>query len=177
MSREDSAAAEFPRRVAALEDAHRELMSRRAECVPGNGIFERYSHPILTAAHVPPSWRYDLDPATNPGLLERMAINAVFNPGAVKLGSRYLLVVRVEGVDRKSFFAVAESANGMDGWRFWDLPVHLPETSVPDVNVYDMRITQHEDGWIYGVFCTERHDAAMPCDPTAAVAQAGLART
>ena len=132
---------------------------------------------MLTAAHAPLSWRYDLDPATNPFALERMGINAVFNPGAIKLDGRYLMVARVEGADRKSFFAVAESANGVDGWRFWDYPVRLPQTAEPDVNVYDMRLTAHEDGWIYGVFCTERKDPRAPHDLSAAVAQAGIART
>ena len=168
---------EFERRLAALEDAHDALVSRRAERVEGNGIFERYRDPVLTPAHTPLFWRYDLDATTNPLLLERMAINAVFNPGAIKLGDWYLMVARVEGADRKSFFAVAESANGVDGWRFWDYPVSLPETAEPDVNVYDMRLTRHEDGWIYGVFCTERKDPSAPNDPSAAIAQAGIART
>jgi 4-O-beta-D-mannosyl-D-glucose phosphorylase len=137
----------------------------------------RWRDPILTASHVPLAWRYDLDPATNPLCLERLAVNAVFNPGAIKLGDRYLLVTRVEGVDRKSFFAMAESENGVDGWHFWDRPLELPETGEPDVNVYDMRLTQHGDGWVYGVFCTERKNARKPNDPTAAVAQAGIART
>lgn len=180
MSTRPTEHAEFDRQLAALEEAYCAVVRRCAERVAesGGGIVERYRHPVLTAAHVPLLWRYDLDPATNPLLLERMAVNAVFNPGAIKLGdARYLMVVRVEGVDRKSFFAVAESANGVDGWRFWDFPVCLPETSAPDVNVYDMRLTRHEDSWIYGVFCTERKDPAAPCDPSAAVAQAGIART
>jgi 4-O-beta-D-mannosyl-D-glucose phosphorylase len=168
---------DFERRLAVLEEAQQALVGRRAERMPGNGVFERYREPILTAAHVPLFWRYDLDPARNPLLLERMAVNAVFNAGAIKLGARYLMVARVEGADRKSFFAVAESANGLDGWRFWDYPVTMPETADPDVNVYDMRLTRHEDGWIYGVFCTERKDPAAPNDPSAAIAQAGIART
>ena len=161
-----------------LEVAHEALLARPNERIDGgNGVFWRYRHPVLTTAHTPLFWRYDLDPATNPFGLERMGINAVFNPGAIKLGGRYLMVARVEGADRKSFFAVAESANGIDGWRFWDYPVRLPQTADPDVNVYDMRLTAHEDGWIYGVFCTERKDPRSPNDHTAAVAQAGIART
>ncbi len=142
------------------------------------GPVDRYRYPILTAAHTPLSWRYDLDPATNPYLVERLGVNGVFNAGAIELHGRILLVCRVEGSDRKSFFAVAESENGIDNFRFWDLPVVMPETENPDVNVYDMRLTQHEDGWIYGVFCTERKDPdAPPGDMSSAVAQAGIART
>lgn len=168
----------FDAQVRALIGAHEALVSRPNQRVAGGaGIIDRYRHPVLTAAHAPIVWRYDLSPVTNPLLLERMGINAVFNPGAIKLDGRYLMVARVEGVDRKSFFAVAESPNGIDNWRFWDYPVRLPETSDPDINVYDMRLTRHEDGWIYGVFCTERKDPCEPTDPTAAVAQAGIART
>jgi 4-O-beta-D-mannosyl-D-glucose phosphorylase len=140
-------------------------------------VVDRWHEPALTAAHTPLAWRYDLDPAANPNLLERLGVNAIFNPGAIKIDGRYLMVARVEGVDRKSFFAVAESPNGVDRWRFWDYPVRMPETEEPDVNVYDMRLTAHEDGWIYGVFCTERKDRRAPNDPSAAVAQAGIART
>ena len=162
----------------ALDAAHEALVSRRNErLAESNGVFWRYRDPVLTAAHTPLFWRYDLDPATNPLGLERMGINAVFNPGAIRLDGRYLMVARVEGADRKSFFAVAESANGVDGWRFWEYPVRLPQTADPDVNVYDMRLTAHEDGWIYGVFCTERKDTRAPHDLSAAVAQAGIART
>ncbi|MDB4891957.1 MAG: glycosidase related protein [Gemmatimonadetes bacterium] len=168
---------EFERRLDVIEAEHHALVSRRAERVEGNGIFERHREAVLTAAHTPLTWRYDLDPKRNPFMLERMAINAVFNPGAIKLDDRFLMVARVEGADRKSFFAVAESANGVDGWRFWDVPLAMPETSEPDVNVYDMRLTAHEDGWIYGAFCTERKDPDAPRDPTAAIARAGIART
>ena len=168
----------FDARLAALEAAHEALVARpNAPVADGNGILTRYAHPALTAAHVPLFWRYDLDPATNPRLLERLGINAVFNPGAIRLDGRYLMVARVEGADRKSFFAVAESANGVDGWRFWDYPVRLPQTADPDVNVYDMRLTAHEDGWIYGVFCTERKDTTVPGDTSAATAQGGIVRT
>jgi 4-O-beta-D-mannosyl-D-glucose phosphorylase len=168
---------DFERRLAVLEAAHHKLLNRRAERVEGNGIFERHRDAVLTAAHTPLTWRYDLDPERNPYLMERMAINAVFNPGAIKLGDRYLMVARVEGADRKSFFAVAESENGVDGWRFWHTPLTMPETAEPDVNVYDMRLTAHEDGWIYGVFCTERKDMDALHDPSAAIARAGIART
>lgn len=141
-----------------------------------NGIHARYSNPVLTAAHVPLEWRYDLNPATNPLGLERLGVNAVLNPGAIEVDGRILLVCRVEGNDRKSFFAVAESENGVDGFRFWDTPVVMPETEVPDTNTYDMRLVRHEDGWIYGLFCTERKDTDAP-SLSAAIAQAGLART
>lgn len=167
----------FAAGVRALMEAHEVLTTRLNPRVgEGGGIFDRYAHPVLTADHVPVFWRYDLDPSTNPRLLERMGINAVFNPGAIKHDGRYLMVARVEGADRKSFFAVAESPNGIDNWRFWDYPVRLPQTGEPDVNVYDMRLTRHEDGWIYGVFCTERKDRSNP-DLSAAVAQAGIVRT
>ncbi len=171
-------ATDFEARLRVLQEAHAALIARRNEPIGnGRGIFERYRYPVLTPEHTPLFWRYDLDPETNPYLMERLGINAVFNPGAIKHDGRYLMVARVEGVDRKSFFAVAESANGIDGWRFWDYPVRMPETEDPDVNVYDMRLTRHEDGWIYGVFCTERKDLHAPGDPSAAVAQAGIART
>jgi len=168
----------FHARLRALEEAHEALVARPNEPVHlGSGVYERHRHPALTAAHVPLDWRYDLDAETNPELLERLPVNAVFNPGAIRHGGRYLMVARVEGTDRKSFFAVAESPNGVDRWRFWPEPVVLPETAEPDTNVYDMRLTPHEDGWIYGVFCTERKDPSRPHDLSAAVAQAGIART
>lgn len=142
-----------------------------------NGIFQRWMYPVVTADHVPISWRYDLSEATNPALLERLGINCTFNAGAILWQGKYLVVVRVEGWDRKSFFAIAESPNGVDQFRFWNRPVVMPETDDPDTNVYDMRLTAHEDGWIYGLFCTERKDQTRPHDTTAAQAKAGIART
>ncbi len=143
-----------------------------------NGVIERYEHPILTAKHIPLNWRYDLNFNTNPYLMERVAINAVFNAGAIKWNDKFILVARVEGADRKSFFAIAESDNGIDHFKFWDYPVIMPETSIPDTNIYDMRLVQHEDGWMYGLFCTERKDPDAPHgDQSAAVAQCGIART
>ncbi len=143
----------------------------------GNGIYTRWQRPVVTPAHTPLCWRYDLDPATNPFLMERLGVNATFNSGALFWEDKYLLVVRVEGNDRKSFFAFAESPNGVDNFRFWNYPVRLPETSDPDINVYDMRLTAHADGWIYGLFCTERKDLARPHDSSAATANCGIART
>ena len=143
-----------------------------------NGIYYRYQHPVLTAGHVPIHWRYDLNPATNPYLIETIGFNAAFNAGAIKWNGKYLLVVRTEGNDRKSFFAIAESPNGVDNFKFWDRPVTLPETENPDTNVYDMRLTAHEDGHLYGLFCTERKDPAVPAsDTSAAVADCGIVRT
>jgi 4-O-beta-D-mannosyl-D-glucose phosphorylase len=161
-----------------LFEDHERLITRKNEPLPGgNGIFRRYRHPVVTAAHAPVFWRYDLDEKTNPHLMERQGINAAFNSGAIYLEGKYILVVRVEGVDRKSFFAVAESPNGVDNFRFRDFPIDMPETEEPDTNVYDMRLTKHEDGWIYGLFCTERKDKSKPDDTTAALAQCGIART
>jgi 4-O-beta-D-mannosyl-D-glucose phosphorylase len=170
---------DFQQRQLELEQHHTALLTRANQPQRlGNGIFDRYKYPVLTAQQAPISWRYDLNPATNPFLMERLGINAVFNAGAIKLDGRYLLVARVEGLDRKSFFAVAESPNGVDNFVFWERPITLPETATPDTNVYDMRVVQHEDGWIYGLFCTERKDrSARPGDESAAVAQCGIART
>jgi len=141
-----------------------------------NGIFDRWENPVLTREHVPIEWRYDLNPETNPHFMERLGINAVFNSGAIKLGDKYYLVPRVEGNDRKSFFAVAESESPVDSFRFWEKPILLPDTCPEETNVYDMRLTQHEDGWIYGVFCSESKDPAN-ADLSAAVAAAGIVRT
>jgi 4-O-beta-D-mannosyl-D-glucose phosphorylase len=143
-----------------------------------NGIYNRYQNPIITREHVPLHWRFDLNPKTNPNFMERIGFNAAFNSGAIKLGDKYILVVRVEGNDRKSFFAVAESANGIDNFKFWDEPINMPQTNNLDVNVYDMRLTKHDDGYIYGVFCSERKDTGAPSgDTSMATAAAGIART
>ncbi|HSR38270.1 MAG TPA: glycosidase [Phnomibacter sp.] len=170
---------EFLERKSNLFNEHRLYLSQKNSKQPGgNGIIERYVNPVLTAQHTPLKWRYDFDFASNPFLMERIGINAVFNAGAIKWKNKYVLVARVEGADRKSFFAVAESDNGIDGFRFWNKPVVMPETEEPDTNVYDMRLVAHEDGWLYGLFCTERKDpAAPPGDHSMAVAQCGIART
>ena len=162
-----------------LRANHEELLSKKNEKLPfGNGIYDRYTNPVLTNEHAPIEWRYDFNPETNPYLMERIGINAALNAGAMKWNGKYILVVRVEGNDRKSFFAIAESENGVDNFRFWDEPVTLPETDEPDTNVYDMRLTAHEDGWIYGVFCSERKDPNAPAgDLSSAVAAAGIVRT
>ena len=141
-----------------------------------NGIFDRYQHPVLTREHIPPFWMYDANPETNPFMMQRLGVNAVLNSGAIKLNGKYMLVARVEGMDRKSFFAVAESHSPTEGFRFWDYPVVLPDTQPEETNVYDMRLTQHEDGWIYGVFCSESKDSGSG-DLSAAVAAAGIVRT
>ncbi|GGF83463.1 glycoside hydrolase family 130 protein [Paenibacillus aceti] len=169
----------FAERKQTLTEHYEQLISRSNEKLPnGNGIYDRYKYPVLTAEHAPLIWRYDFNPATNPYFAERLGINAVLNPGAILLNGKYYLVARVEGYDRKSFFAVAESENGIDHFRFWDHPVVMPETEEPDTNVYDMRLVQHEDGWIYGLFCTERKDPDAPAgDISSAVAQCGIART
>ncbi len=170
---------DFEARRERLLREHEELILRPNEAIPStNGWFERYQNPVLTAAHAPVVWRYDLNRATNPFLMERLGVNAAFNVGAMEWKGNVVLMARVEGTDRKSFFAVAESATGVDGFRFWDYPVVMPEGADPETNVYDMRLTAHEDGWIYGLFCAERKDpAAPPGDLSSAVAQCGVART
>ncbi|TPG66495.1 glycosidase [Hymenobacter nivis] len=169
----------FNRRLQQLQAHHDQLVHRanpREEA--GNGIFDRYAHPVLTAAHAPLAWKYDLNPATNPFLMERIGVNATLNAGALKWHDKYVVVARVEGNDRKSYFAVAESPNGVDNFQFWDRPITMPETAEPDTNVYDMRLVAHEDGWVYGLFCTERRDpAASDADQSAALAKCGIART
>lgn len=169
---------EFKEKLAKLESDYEALITRKNVAVEqGNGIYTRYEYPILTAAHTPLIWRYDLDETTNPFLMERIGMNAAMNSGAIKWHGKYLLVVRVEGADRKSFFAVAESPNGVDNFRFWNHPITMPDDVIPATNIYDMRITAHEDGWIYGIFCAERHDDNMPGDLSAATATAAIART
>ncbi len=168
----------FEEKKNALRAQHEQLLSRKN--IPadyGNGIYQKYKYPILTADHTPLEWRYDFSEKDNPYLMQRIMMNAVLNAGAIKKDGKYLLVCRVEGADRKSFFAVAESPNGIDNFRFWPEPITMPDTLLPATNVYDMRLTQHEDGWIYGVFCAERHDELNPQDLSAATASAAIART
>ena len=160
-----------------LRAEHENLLARKNEAFYVNGVYERYKNPILTAAHAPIEWRYELDEKNNPFLMERIGIHAVFNSGAIKWKGRYLLVTRVEADDRKSFFAVAESPNGVDNFRFWPRPVTMPEYGEPATNIYDMRLTAHEDGWIYGLFCVERKDHSAESDLSAATACCGIART
>ncbi|XHR27105.1 MAG: glycosidase [Chthoniobacteraceae bacterium] len=170
----------FADRLSTLQQSHENLIQRANEANPAwyNGVIQRYINPIITSDHIPLDWRYDLDPATNPFLMERQGINAAMNAGAIEWNGEITLVCRVEGCDRKSFFAVASSASGTDRFRFWDAPVDLPETDDPDTNVYDMRLTRHEDGWIYGLFCSERKDPAAPAwDTSSAVANCGIVRT
>ncbi|TRW25172.1 glycosidase [Flavobacterium zepuense] len=163
----------------ALVKAHNELIEKKNEPFAAtNGVYTRYINPVVTAAHAPLKWRYDLNAQTNPFGMERIGINAAFNAGATKFNGNYILAVRVEGTDRKSFFAIAESPNGVDNFKFWDKPVVIPQLEEPDTNAYDMRLTQHEDGWIYGIFCTERKDPNAPAgDTSMAVANAGIVRT
>lgn len=180
---------DFKEKVKALRECHEALLTRvNPKKEWGNGIYDKYEYPILTAEHTPLEWRYDFNEQTNPYLMQRIMMNATFNSGAIKLDGKYLLVARVEGADRKSFFAVAESPNGIDQFRFWEEPITMPEAPLlsPEgevigtddaTNVYDMRLTQHEDGWIYGLFCAERHDDSMPDDLSAATATCGIART
>ncbi len=169
---------EFDRRVKELFNDHQIFIERSNKKVTeGNGIYDRYQYPVLTAAHTPIFWRYDLNHETNPHLMERMGINSVFNAGAIDLNGTFYVMARVEGWDRKSFFAVAESPTGVDQFQFWDYPIVMPETGDRETNVYDMRLVQHEDGWIYGLFCSERHDPDHPEDLSAAAASCGIART
>jgi len=171
--------AEFKKKTQALFSQHEKLLKRRnTKVANGNGIYDRYRHPVLTAGHTPLIWRYDFDIKTNPYLQERIGINSVFNAGAMEHQGKILVIGRVEGLDRKSFLAVAESSNGVDSFRFWNYPILLPQTESPDVNVYDIRVVKHEDGWIYGLFCTERKDPKVPAwDTSSAVAQCGIVRT
>lgn len=170
---------QFEQRLANLEKQYEELVTRRNEPLANsNGVYTRYKYPVLTAAHTPVFWRYDLNETTNPYLMERFGINAAFNAGAIRWQGKYILMVRVEGVDRKSFFAIAESPNGTDNFRFWDYPIQLDQAGEPDVNVYDVRLVEHEDGWVYGLFCTERKDRLAPVtDQSAAIAQCGIIRS
>lgn len=169
----------FNERYKIISQEHEKLLARPNEPLFSiNGIYNRYKYPVLTRDHIPLHWRFDMNPDTNPFFMERIGFNATFNAGAIKWKDKYLLAVRVEGNDRKSFFAIAESPNGIDHFRFWERPVTLPQNENPDINVYDMRLTKHDDGFIYGVFCTERKDPNAPeGDTSSAVASAGIART
>src|SRR5574344_647095 len=168
----------FQEKVKSLRARHEQLITKANEPEEfGNGIYTRYRNPILTAEHTPLEWRYDFNETDNPYLMQRIMMNATLNSGAIKWNGKYLLVVRVEGADRKSFFAVAESPNGVDNFRFWDYPITMPDETVPATNIYDMRLTAHEDGYIYGVFCAERHDDDQPGDLSSATATAAIART
>lgn len=169
----------FEKRIQKITADQQSLLAlKNKEVFQEHGWYERYENPVLTAQHIPLAWRYDLNKETNPFLLERNGVNAVLNAGAIKWKGKYLLVARVEGVDRKSFFAIAESPNGIDQFQCWERPITMPELRDPDTNVYDMRLVAHEDGWIYGIFCTERRDAHAPeSDQSAAIAQSGIART
>lgn len=170
---------QFDARLKALHDEYENLITRKNEKIePGNGIFDRYKYPVLTADHAPLFWRYDLNPETNPYLMERQGVNGAFNAGAMEWNGKYLVVARVEGSDRKSFLAIAESDNGIDNFRFWDYPILMPETDEITTNVYDMRFVKHEDGWVYGLFCAERKDPSTPPEDTmSAVAACGIARS
>lgn len=167
----------FEERKAFVEKEYEALVTAKNEIIEGNGVYCRYKNPVITAGMIPPFWKYDYNKATNPFFEERIGVNATLNSGAIKFNDKYVLVVRVEGADRKSFFAVAESPNGIDNFRFWDHPITMPETDNPATNIYDMRLTRHEDGWIYGLFCVERHDDSKPGDLSAATAACGIART
>ena len=167
----------FDYRKTLIEAQYESLLRRKNVRIEGNGIFERYRDPIITPDTIPPFWKYDYNRDSNPCFMQRIGVNATLNSGALKVGDKYVVVVRVEGYDRKSFFAVAESETGVDGFRFRERPITMPESDVPATNVYDMRLTRHEDGWIYGLFCVERHDDSHPEDLSAAVASCGIART
>lgn len=169
----------FMERLKSLVKNYEDLVTRKnVEIKDGNGIFNRFKYPVLTGAHAPITWRYDLNEETNPYLMERIGVNCAFNAGAIELNGKFYLVARVEGNDRKSFFAVAESDTGVDNFKFWDYPIELPDTDPDETNVYDMRLTKHEDGWIYGVFCSEKKDPkAVPGDLSSAVASAAIVRT
>ena len=168
----------FQAQLKQLQRQQEQLIKRRNRTQKnGNGIFDRYEFPVLTAEHTPLFWRYDLNHATNPHLMTRLGINCAFNVGAMEWNGNIVLMTRTEGWDRKSFFAVAESKTGVDGFRFWDYPVRMPDYEPQETNLYDMRLVRHEDGWIYGLFCAERHDDSNPGDLSAAIARCGIART
>ncbi|MBD5173176.1 MAG: glycosidase [Bacteroidales bacterium] len=167
----------FEERKRLVESEYDAVIRRVNYPVGGNGVYTRYKYPVITPASVPPLWKYDYNPATNPFFMERIGVNATFNSGAIKFDGKYYLMVRVEGMDRKSYFALAQSEDGINGFRFVGKPITMPDTDNPGTNVYDMRLTRHEDGWIYGLFCVERHDDSCPGDLSAATAACGIART
>lgn len=169
---------EFDEKVKALfQSYHQRINQKNKKQEDGNGIYDRYIRPAITRNHVPVFWEYDLDYNSNPHLMKRLGVNTTFNAGAIKLNGKYCMVVRTEGFDVKSIFAIAESPNGIDQWKFWDHPIVMPVNENPEMNVYDIRLTQHEDGWIYGLFCAERKDESQPNDSSAALASCGIART
>lgn len=171
---------QFKKKLMGMSDQYNKLIALKNCKIEDdyNGVYNRYFNPIITNKHIPLHWRFDLNEKTNPLFLERIGFNSTFNAGAIKIQDKYLLVVRVEMNDRKSIFAVAESDNGVDNFRFWDRPLTMPQTEEPDTNVYDMRVVKHEDGWIYGLFCTERKDKSAPVgDTVMAESQCGIART
>lgn len=170
---------DFEKRFKAIKEEHENLIEMKNEVLGlGNGVVDRYKNPVITGQHTPLFWRYDLNSETNPYLMERLGVNCALNPGAIELNGKIYMIVRVEGIDRKSFFAVAESETGVDNFKFWDFPAVIPETEDPDMNIYDMRLIKHEDGCIYGLFCTERKDPKVPAgDTSSAVAQCGIVRT
>ena len=171
----------FLKRKNELEEEYKSLVEKPNMPIKefNNGIYTRYQNPVLTNQHIPLEWKFDFNPQNNPYLLERIGFNAAFNAGAIKYKGKYLLCARIEGNDRKSFFAIAESNNGIDHFKFWDKPCIIPQIEGnPDTNAYDMRLVQHEDGWIYGIFCTERKDPNTPAgDTSSAIANAGIVRT
>ena len=167
----------FEERKALIEKKYEELVTRKNNAIEGNGIYERYENPILTAEMAPPFWKYDYDKSSNPFFMERIGVNATLNSGAIKWNDKYVIVVRVEGSDRKSFFAIAESPNGVDNFRFWEHPITMPEDTIPGTNIHDIRVTTQADGWIYGLLLVERHDDDKPNDLSSATATCGIART
>jgi 4-O-beta-D-mannosyl-D-glucose phosphorylase len=169
---------EFTNKLKLLQQQHEQLIRRNNRPQKyGNGIFDRHEFPVLTSQHTPLFWRYDYNFTTNPYLMTRLGVNCVFNVGTIEFEKKVILMARVEGWDRKSFFAVAESKTGVDHFQFWDFPVRMPELDAAETNLYDMRLVRHEDGWIYGLFCAERHDDSKPNDLSAAIARCGIART
>lgn len=169
---------DFNKKLSELFKDHHEFVNRKNELLKSdNGIYQRCKYPVLTRDHAPVFWRYDLDFEKNPALLQRLGINTTFNAGAIELNGKYYIIARVEGFDVKSFFAVAESPDGINNFKFWDHPIVMPVTEDPEMNVYDIRLVKHEDGWIYGTFCAERKDLSKPEDSSAALASCGIART